>query len=423
MEAGPANPPGASPLRRGYLASNPRLIALLAAGDALLRIVRRQVTIPIPTAPRRVLLAVGGHLGDAVIATAAIEHLRRCLPDADIGVAMPSWSRVVLEGDPRLRWIHVIDHWKPSRSGGGRLARWRQYNATRRRALREIRAVGYDVAVDLYGYFPNMAFTLSQSMIPVRLGFASGGLGPLYTHAFPWGDDLRQVGERQVELVSMLASSGGAVRPIRYALPETSHGRAASGHVAAILLERKLERGAYIVIHPGTGAARREWAVAEWRNLAHQLAAEGHRLVFTGRGVREASVLKEITSGVVGATNLCDALDWHELVEVIRHARLVISVETATAHVAAAVDTPCVALWTNTINGQFWRPVGSHVTLVMAPSTARALSTAEAPAFTANMLTVRDIAPREVLDAVHDMLAATARGASAGAELKAQGVR
>jgi ADP-heptose:LPS heptosyltransferase len=334
---------------------------------------------------------------------------------------MPSWSRVVLDGDPRLCWIHVIDHWKPNRSGASRLARWRRYRGTRRRALREIRAVGYDVAIDLYGYFPNMAFALSRSMIPVRLGFASGGFGSLYTHAFPWSDDRRQVGERQVGLVSMLSSSNEEVPPIGYVLPETPHARTAADRVATILLKRRLERGAYIVIHPGTGDVHREWPVAEWRRLARQLVAEGHRVVLTGRGAREASVLEEIGSGIDDATNLCDALDWHDLVEVVRHARIVISVETATAHVAAAVGTPCVALWSDTLNAQYWRPLGSYVTLVTASSHDRV---SPADQELAPMSNVRAISPRDVLGAVHDMLAATARGVvSARPEPKAQGVR
>jgi len=67
-----------SPLRGRYLASNPFLRALMALSDLLLAPLRTQPSIPAQP-PRRVLLSIGGHLGDAVIATAAIRRLADAL--------------------------------------------------------------------------------------------------------------------------------------------------------------------------------------------------------------------------------------------------------------------------------------------------------------------------------------------------------
>ena len=77
-----------SPLRGRYLARNPLLRAAMLASDLALAPLRPRRR-PAPTTPRRVLLAIGGHLGDAVIATAAIGLLSDALPKPDLSNVDP----------------------------------------------------------------------------------------------------------------------------------------------------------------------------------------------------------------------------------------------------------------------------------------------------------------------------------------------
>lgn len=395
-----------SPLHGRYLASNPRLLAFLSASDAILGAFRRTHSTPIPRAPKRVLLALGGHLGDAVIATATIEYLHHALPGTRFGIVLPSWSRIVLEGDPRLRWIHTVDHWKSNRTSASRLARWRRYRATRREALREIRDVHYDAALDLYGYFPNMALLLSRSGIPVRLGFTSGGFGPLYTHASPWTDDLRHVAQRQVELAATLAGDPELPAVSRYSLLAAERDHRAGERVDALLRKQQLVKGAYVVLHAGTGAVEREWPAAQWRELSARLVAEGLQLVFTGRGERENALIHEVAEGIPGVLSLGDQLDWPEFVQVIRGARLVITVETAAAHVAAAVGTPCLAIWSGITSSRHWGPLGKRTILLTHPVPC-------GPCFRnygcEAMTCVRSVSPDGVMTAVHSLFGEQAR--------------
>ena len=91
--------------------------------------------------PRRVLLALGGHLGDVVIGSALIPRIRATLPTAEIGVLVGSWARPVLDGHPDVRWLHFYDHWKLNRADRGLAARARRHLVTRGKALAEIEAV------------------------------------------------------------------------------------------------------------------------------------------------------------------------------------------------------------------------------------------------------------------------------------------
>src|SRR5688500_14750425 len=97
--------PGRSPLRGRYLVRNRAWNAFLAVADGILGI-----ALPRPSgqgagdqsrAPKRVLVCVGGHIGDAIIATNALSQLHRNVPGIEIGVLSGSWNRAIFESHPR----------------------------------------------------------------------------------------------------------------------------------------------------------------------------------------------------------------------------------------------------------------------------------------------------------------------------------
>jgi heptosyltransferase-2 len=352
---------GGPPLRGRYLAKNPLLRTLMLVSDLLLaplRTKRRQAT----RVPRRVLLSIGGHLGDAVIATAAIRRLADTLPEAEIGVLMPGSSSVVLEGNALVRHRHVVDHWYFDRRTGRAWRKWATYRRSRRRAIAEIRARAYDAAVDLYDYFPNSALLLWRAGIPIRIGFDAAGFSPLYSTAVRWPSDQRHTAERQLLLLRTLLPSMDDGRPPLTELP------AASGEVvarvAALLAATQLTRGEFTIVHPGAGSPGKEWPLAQWHELVGRLTADGECVVLTGRGERERTVIDALMRDVPRCIGLCDQLEWSELVQLIRLARRVISLDTAVAHVAGAVGTPAATLWTSPSSPDHWRPLGTTSVVV-----------------------------------------------------------
>ncbi len=332
------------------------------------------------------LIAIGGHIGDAVIVTSAIRALRDARPDVEIALLLPSWSAVAVSGHPDVARMHHVDHWHSNRSGGivGRIGR---YVATRRRALRELREACYDVAVDLYPYFPNHGLLLAQAGIPVRLGYTSAGFAPTYTRALPWADDERHMAERHAQMLRAAFPDVDAERWHSYDLPAAS--AETTARVERVLHEAALERGGYTVLHPGTGSPMKEWPEAHWRQLAALLVERGHMLVFTGQGASERAMVQRITEGLPHCADFTDALSWAEFVEVVRAAAGVITVDTVAGHVAAAVGTPCTTIWIGPASPAHWRPLSEHNTIV-----------------THSVLSVPDTAVREV--SVDEVLATVA---------------
>src|SRR3954467_9392826 len=134
-------------LRGGYLLRSPLLRGYLSVTDALLRVVRapgRHARASTgDTAPRRILLGIGGHLGDAIVASRAVQLLRASFPGVELGIATPSWSKVVLENEPSIRWRHTVDHWRVNRASISLPSKLLRYRSTWRAARSEIESVEY----------------------------------------------------------------------------------------------------------------------------------------------------------------------------------------------------------------------------------------------------------------------------------------
>ncbi len=305
--------------------------------------------------PSRMLIANVAHLGDLVVATALLPVLKSAFPACKIGFLIGSWARPVLNNHPLVDTVHILDHWATNRASVPRRAKIRRYFQTRRQALREVQAVCYDAAVDLCWSFPNTLPFLWQAQIPVRIGYRSGGGGPLATHALDFDARELHVSERHLDLVRLLP-----VREQDVVLAAPVLAPVSEVDAAAWQREKQaagLTPGAYLVFHAGAGGTLKVWPASKWRALAQQWLAAGAQIVFTGAGDKDAALIAEITTGLSGCINLCGRLSWDGLVAAITQAQLVICVDTVAGHIAGAVGTPCAVITTGQ-SPYLWHPLG-----------------------------------------------------------------
>lgn len=387
-----------SPLTGQYLLQNRLAVVALRVIDTLLSIVTAFSLIrpAFKTRPKRILLANGAHMGDAVIASAQIAVVKGAFPDAQIGVLVGSWSLPVVKGCRSVEWIHTTDHWKLNRSSETWWRKLQKYIETRRDALSEIRRVGYDVAIDLYFHFPNFIPLLWQAGIPQRVGYTSGGFGPLLTLSLRWRYLDQHVAQYHADLIRALvkADDGQQAVQLKYSVeqPEID---GLSG-----LLSLDINPSRFIVVHMGTGSSIREWPVEKWRQLCTELSANGFDLVFTGIGPREAMNANAVVGDLPRCCNLVGQLDWETFLGVLKRSIIVVCVESLAGHLAAAVDTPCVAIWSGIANPYHWKPMSDDCRLLLG-------STECAPCYRSSgcsaMECVRGVSVEEVLQAVHEL--------------------
>ncbi|MEO3749373.1 glycosyltransferase family 9 protein [Streptomyces sp. B6B3] len=111
--------------------------------------------------------------------------------------------------------------------------------------------------------------------------------------------------------------------------------------------------GPYLVLHPGAAVPARMWTAARAAGAVAALAAAGHRVVVTG-GPGERS----LTAAVAGrhGLDLGGRTGLPELAGVLARARVVIVGNTGPAHLAAAVRTPIISLFSPVVSADRWLP-------------------------------------------------------------------
>lgn len=355
------------PVRGRYSIRNPLANALFRGLDALLSVfVPSRAGARPEQPPRSILISDIAHLGDVLMATSILPVIKNAFPECRIGLLVGSWSKPILQNHPLVDDIHVLDHWMHNRGAISKTKKFQQYRRTRREALRQIKAARYDVAFDLYWNFPNTLPLLWQAQIPRRVGYESGGFGPLATDCLPFGDKRLHASQRFLDLIKTLPLRDCDIKNLAPSLPPLDSSDPGTAAFEEELRSRGLHGKDFLVFHVSVVDRFREWPPHRWRQLAEQFVGQGHALFFTGSGDKDQALIEEITTGLSGCVNLCNRLPWSGFVAAIARARLLVCVDTVAAHLAAATGTPC-AVVTAGRWPYLWRPLGPNTRVLMEP--------------------------------------------------------
>lgn len=339
-------------MRGRYLVQRVPLFAYLSALDFALRLRSGRGADSPSQEIRKIVVAIGGAIGDAVIATGIIDSIARSRPELEVSVLTPSWAHDVIAGHPAVRRVHTLDHWHTNRAGPifRRIRRWIE---TRSHALHELRDAGYDAAIDLYPFYPNTAALMQAAGIPVRAGFESGGGRSAWTSPVAWAEHpVVHLSVRQLEVAER--ALGPLAQPLRYSLP----GIRSDEVRAARQMVGDLRR--YVVIHVGAGDPRKVWALSRWAELTVQLIQSGHAVVMTGAGKSEQEMARVIQQSVSGTINAVGRTSIGSLRAVIAGADCVVANDSLAGHLAAAEGVPVVSIMLGPNEPERWRPLAAH---------------------------------------------------------------
>ena len=120
----------------------------------------------------------------------------------------------------------------------------------------------------------------------------------------------------------------------------------------------------FAIFHMGSGSSDKDWPEEYWRKLA-EMAANQRQIVFTGRGSIESERIKRVITGLSGALDLSNQLDWKELCTVIAAASQVITVDSVVAHLAEAYSIPSIVIFMGPSDPLHWKP--PHATGLFRP--------------------------------------------------------
>jgi ADP-heptose:LPS heptosyltransferase len=320
---------------------------------------RRPATLPSP--PRRILLVTAGHIGDVIIATGMLPVLHHAYPGVEIGFLTGSYSRFIVEGHPLVAQTHVIDHWYQSRAPVPRWRRFARYLKMAPPLVRELRRSGYDVAIDLRNWFPNLVPLVWLSAIPIRVGYDRLGFGPLLTHRVKYVYERCHERDTQKRLLRALG------------VPEASLSKAAPTLTppsdTAVQEARSLlgNVSRFRVLHPVASVPSRDWRLEHWQSLAEELLRSGISPVITGSGHRDRVIADAIRAAVPGCIDAVNKLSWPGLMALIERAEAVYAVETSVGHAAAALGRPVISIYGGTADPVRFAPLGAAVATKLLP--------------------------------------------------------
>jgi ADP-heptose:LPS heptosyltransferase len=159
--------------------------------------------------------------------------------------------------------------------------------------------------------------------------------------------------------------------------------------------------GDYVVVHPGSDAPSRAWPAANAEQLVELLAARGLQPVVTGGPGERA-----LTARVAGdhGIDLGGRTPLPVLVDVLAGARAVIVGNTGPAHLAAAVGTPVVSLFSPVVPAGVWAPRGAPV-VVLGDQDAPCAATRARTCPVEGHPCLARVGPAEALAAVESLLA------------------
>lgn len=287
--------------------------------------------------PRSVLIVRAGALGDTLMVTPVIREFHNQHPEAEIDVLCSVAGAQLLASNPHLSRILVL-----------RRRNLPYFWSQEKRSLaRQIRSHKYDVGI-LLEAASGYRELLERADIPEIRDFT----------ATPFNPTLHNI-------VNYLRVSGlGDTKDVNLDM-ELPCSDAALKSMTALMngLSRPI-----VAIHPGYGPSNKKkeqanrlrgWKPDNFAYVAQQLASWGASILLTGSS-DDQELCNSISSGLPDDRSrvLAGKTSIGEFAAAIKNSDLLISVDSASAHIAAAVGTPAIVLWGPAILHQT-RPISS----------------------------------------------------------------
>jgi len=295
---------------------------------------------------KNILVVRNDRFGEFLLNLPAIEALKRKFPAAQITLVVSEQTKELIEAldyvDNFLVWDNQKNH-----SFFEKL-----------RFLKTLRRFSFDLAIVLN---PSKEFHIFAYLagIPKRIGYARK-CGFLLTDKIP---DLKYLGlKHEIEYNLDLAKLAGVDNfslDLSLAIKEKH-----LAYIEKVLRDYGIaqEKG-FIALHPWTSDSAKQWPVEKFKELARRILEDLKiKLVLIG-GKDEEINAQGFLVGLCGIINFTGKFSLLESAALLKKANLLVSNDSGPVHLAAAVKTPVVAIFSNKIpakSSRRWGPWGQN---------------------------------------------------------------
>jgi ADP-heptose:LPS heptosyltransferase len=190
------------------------------------------------------------------------------------------------------------------------------------------------------------ALMLYQAGIPRRIAYCRENPYNLLTDWVPDPEPyekLRHQVERDLELVRAV---GAKAKSEKISIDDSNYPwPVLQSKLSEIGLDTEIP---FLIFHAGVSESKREYPKERWIELGKRLRNLRYQIVITGATSHDA-LLSEIRDEIgANCIALPGMVSMKEFIALIRHAPVIVSVNTVAVHIAAAVQTPVVVLYAET---------------------------------------------------------------------------
>jgi heptosyltransferase-3 len=289
----------------------------------------------------RVLIVHLRQFGDVLLTSPMFSALKKHAPHVEIDALVYDHTAEMLTLHPAIAEVHRVMRRRKDLSFGTRLG-------AELRLLRKLRARRYDLLVNVHAH-PS-ALWLSwilrprYNVAPQRGGRYDRFWSRNFTHVFKYPPNKRR---HQIEL------NLDALRIVGVFPDEEERGlvlvpgEAAEASVRSRMTAEKLSPGDFVILHAPSNLRFKCLPPERSARLIEALVRGGERVVLTGSSSDfDVALMQAIRRACrVEAVDFSGRLSMKELAALTRQAKLVIAVDSAPMHIAAAMQTPVVGIF------------------------------------------------------------------------------
>lgn len=279
---------------------------------------------------KRILVTqTGGWIGDMILLTPALRALRHAYEEAHITMLVRPLVVQLMTDNPYVDELMIYD------KRGEDKGILKLLSLSRR--LRELQ---FDLAVVLHPNSLRSALIPCLARIPERIGTRISGRGIFLTNSVSDRDDIHEV-ERYLRVLELIGISNPEPKL------EFWHKMEDRLTVERILAEYGIYDSDIVVgVNPGTTWETKRWPLERFAEVINAILRKFNaRVVLTGSPAEKplGDRLKELTSKEF--VNLIGKTDLRQLGALIERMSLYLTCDSGPMHIAAAVNTPTIALF------------------------------------------------------------------------------
>jgi len=295
------------------------------------------------TIPRKILIIEEEPIGDVIMATPIFSSLRNKYPNSYIVVMVGSWAKNILLNNPYIDEIIIQDcPWAFSDLLIGKkgILNHIKYLFNNFKFVNQLKDMQFDLAIDLRGDFRNILLFMFLPRIKYTISFDRSGGAYLLSAAVYFKKEEHEVDKNYRLLECLNIEEDERIIAI---FPSDKDKK----RIKNFLEQHSINENDFIsIIHPGTRKKVKLWPPKKYAYIGDFMSKEYNaKLILTGS--KEEIILNNkicyyMNEEPINASGKFNLL---EVAALLSRANLLICPDTSIMHLAAAFNTPTVALF------------------------------------------------------------------------------